>query len=260
MLGVTLTSTFYSLRLLRLAFISVESEYRFFQQLSVKDNFDNIINFAKEILESNVSKDAKQHPIFDVIRILDRGLQTDYMKYLLYIDGDEDNSVPNLSWSSVGFEERVCISNSQGKYLKINDLKKEVKCKKKINLSTDLILPWPWHKDRLIRALIDIGEGRKKKKWKQDFNNHFVEVWLPIGIAWVNGGNHSITMGIVQGGEMEPEYYYDISEVYKYVYCDGENFIRTEDNKVIAKVTNIEFAAIFEIGRLLVEKGLSFID
>ncbi|AVK51271.1 hypothetical protein AXY43_26465 [Clostridium sp. MF28] len=229
-------------------------------KLSSKYNFDNIINFAKEILESNVSKDAKQHPIFDVIRILGRGLQTDYMKYLLYIDGDEDNSVHGLSWSSVGFQERACISNNQGKYLNIHDLKEEVKCKKKINLSTDLILPWPWHKDRLIRALIDIGEGRKKKKWKQDFNNHFVEVWLPMGIAWVNGGNHSITMGIVQGGELEPEYYYDISDVYKYVYCDGENFIRTEDNKVIAKVTNVEFAAIFEIGRLLVEKGLSFID
>lgn len=148
------------------------------------------------------------------------------MKYLLYIDGDEDNSVPNLSWSSVGFEERSYISKNQSKYLKIHDLKKEVKCKKKINLSTDLILLWPWHKDRLIIALIDIGEGRKKKKWKQDFNNHFVEVWLPMGIAWVN----------------------------------GENFIRTEDNKVIAKVTNVEFAAIFEIGRLLTEKGLSFID
>lgn len=57
-----------------------------------------------------VSKDTKQHPIFDVIRILGRGLQMDYIKYLLYIDGDEDNNVPNLSWSSVGFDERSCIS------------------------------------------------------------------------------------------------------------------------------------------------------
>ncbi|NRT77849.1 hypothetical protein BJV41_002331 [Clostridium beijerinckii] len=59
---------------------------------------------------------------------------------------------------------------------------------------------------------------------------------------------------------MEAEYYYDISEVYKYVYWDGENFIMTEDNKVISKVNNVEFATIFEIGRFLAEKGLSFID
>lgn len=240
--------------------MKTENRFESLSELSSKEKFDNIIKFAKEILESNVSKDAKQHPIFDVIRILGRGLQTDYMKYLFYIEGDEDNNVPDLNWSSVGFDERIWISNNHSKYLKVHDFKREVKCKKKINLSTDLVLPWPWHKRRLIRNLIDIGEGRKKNKWKQDFNNHFVELWLPMGIAWVNNGNHSITMGIVQGGELEPKHYYDISEVYKYVYCDGENFIRTEDNKAIAKVTNVEFAAIFEVGRLLVEKGLSFID
>lgn len=39
--------------------------------------------------------------------------------------------------------------------------------------------------------------------------------------------------------------------------CDGLNYLRTEDNSVINEVSNLEFAVIFEIGRLMVEEGVS---
>lgn len=210
-------------------------------------------------MQKKIDHNVKEHPIFDVVRILGRSLQSEYMEYLLYTKDEENNLVPNLDWSSLGFDPYVRLSNNYPENITLDNIIKQVKSSKKIILNKDLILPWPWRKSKFVRSLFNIGEGRKFGKWKQDYNNHFVQVWLPMGIAWVVNGNHSICMGIIQGGELEPEGYYDISEVYKYVDCDGVNYIKKEDNSVISEVKNVEFAAIFEIGRLLNEKGLSFI-
>lgn len=235
-------------------------------KLSNEEKFNNILKFANEILEENKAVKGSEHPIFDYIRILGRGLQSDYMKYLFYYDceGGEHN-VPNLEWSTIGFDNRSNFVGANNDIVKFYDLKKEIKSNKKLNLSKDLVLPWPWNRGRLIGIISNIGKDRDWGPWKQDYKNHYVEVWLPLGVAWVNGGNHSIAMGIIQGGQLQPEYYYDISEVYKHIRCDGNNFIRTKINSIIrdeivCPVTNVDFAAIFEIGRLLVQRGISFID
>lgn len=73
-------------------------------------------------------------------------------------------------------------------------------------------------------------------------------------VAWVYGGNHSITAGIVRGeGEIETPLVYDFSALYKHVKCDGRRFERKHDSKVLSRVKSVEWAGIFEIGRLLVE-------
>lgn len=234
--------------------------------LSNEEKFNNILKFARKILDDNVVSKSDEHPIFDFIRILGRGLQSDYMKYVFYYDCDgKEHNVPMLEYSLVGFNLNEVFIDDSDNIVKFYDLKKEVKSNKKVNLSTDLVLPWPWNRNRLFNTITKIGRNRAWGVWKQDYRNHYVEVWLPMGIAWVRRGNHSITMGIIQGGKLEPEYYYDISKVYKYIKCDGKNFIRVKtnsiiDNEIIAPVTNIDFAAIFEIGRLLVERGISFSD
>ena len=64
-------------------------------------------------------------------------------------------------------------------------------------------------------------QKKKKKFWKQDHNNK-IEYWLPFGIGFVHGGNHSITNGIVNGtGKINNYTTYDISDIYKYIICDG---------------------------------------
>ena len=81
-----------------------------------------------------------------------------------------------------------------------------------------------------------------------------------MGIAWVYGGNHSISVGIIQGkGSIKPKAVYDISDVYNYVHCDGINYYRKEDGFIISSVKNAEIAAIFEIGRLMEENSISFL-
>lgn len=235
------------------------------KNLSNEIKFKNLMNFAIEILDNDKITKGSDHPIFDFIRILGRGLQSDYMKYVFYYNcyGGEQH-VPALSSSVIGLDQRTRVIGEEDEIISLYKLKKEIISDKKINLSTDLIIPSPWNKDRLVNAINRIGNRRQWGKWKQDYNNHFVELWLPIGIAWVNNGNHSITMGILQGEELKPKHYFDISEMYKYIKCDGKNFIRMKTNfiiedQIIAPVSNVDFAAIFEIGRLLLERGISFI-
>ena len=50
------------------------------------------------------------------------------------------------------------------------------------------------------------------------------------------------------------------SKVYKYIKCDGESFIDINSGRSLCKVKSPEFAAIFEIGRMMVDNNISFID
>lgn len=228
--------------------------------LTDKEKFDYIISFAEEIINTPVAKNVKQHPILDFIRIIGRRVQSDYMGYLLY-SGKSINELRDLAPREVLFNIYDSILDENNNYVKISDLIK-IKYNNKpiINLSRDLVLPWPWHRNRIKDAILNIGEGRKFGKWKQDYDNHWLNVWIPMGIAWVGGGNHSITVGIVQGGELEPEYCSDISKLYKYIKCDGDNFIEIKSGRVISKVKSPEFAAIYEIGRMMVDKEISFVN
>jgi hypothetical protein len=82
---------------------------------------------------------------------------------------------------------------------------------------------------------------------------------LPLGIGWVHGGNHSLAVGIVSAkGIVKPEITYDISEVYKHVTCDGIVYKRKYDGTVIGPVTDLEMAAVFEIGRLMHKHRVMF--
>ena len=70
--------------------------------------------------------------------------------------------------------------------------------------------------------------------------------WL---CAW---GNHSITAGILAGeGSLIPEHVYDMSWMFELVRTDGNNWF-VEGPKAEA-VKSGRSAAVFEIGRLLVE-------
>ena len=78
-----------------------------------------------------------------------------------------------------------------------------------------------------------------------------------MGIVWVHGGNHSIAAGIVQvSGELIPEAAENISPVHEFVRCDGLHFVRQFDGRVLAPVTRFEWAAIFEVGRVMARLGV----
>lgn len=226
-----------------------------------KEDFDSIMEFSKSVLEqtrklekeNGTLNEGAEHPLVDVVRLVGRKIQTEYLTNLLY--KKYESELPSLLPEEVFFDPRSMLS-LDGKQFEdiINELKEE----KTISLNRDLILPWSWRTSRLVNCIAGIGEGRANESWRQD-HNHRVDLWLPMGIAWVYGGNHSISTGIIQGkGSITPEVVCDISPVYDYVHCDGVNYYRKEDGLIISQVKNIEIAAIFEIGRLMKENSISY--
>jgi hypothetical protein len=225
------------------------------KNLTKKQQFQNILDFAEDVItrvDINKLKDEK-HPIFEVIHILGRKIHSDYMVRLLSVEDESDLE----SLLAPHIFERNTIITSDGKTY--SDLIKNVNHTKIANLANDTIIPWPWKKSRLSYSILNIGQNRKWGPWKEDKLNHYLVLWLPIGLYWVHGGNHSLSVGIIQGnGSVATDTVYDISEIYNHVACDGTHFIRTFDNVIIGKVENIEIAAIFEIGRLMTKHNISY--
>ncbi len=230
--------------------------------IEIKNNFDSIMRFSRSVLDEakdfKKSKDSlneeTEHPLIDVVRLIGRQLQSQYLTNLLYQRDEE--LIPNLFPEVVLFDPSARITKEGTNF---EDVMREIKTEKVISLNRDLVLTWSWKKSRLVTCIALIGQGKKRGQWLQDYNNHYVDLWLPMGIVWVYGGNHSISAGIIQGkGEIIPRYVYDISDVYDYVYCDGVNYYRNEDGSIISPVINAEFAAIFEIGRIMTENSISY--
>lgn len=211
--------------------------------------------FKNSVSDNNVNmSEMKYHPIIDVIRVLGKNLQSKYLTHLLF--SENVNRLPNIESWEVMFDIREPLTKDRKFF---SDLKIELEIEKEIHLCKDVILPWPWARSRLIKSITRTGKGRARGPWKQDFSNHSTELWLPFGITWVNGGNHSIAAGIIQGeGVIKPDYIFDISQVYEHIFCDGLYYRRISDNSIISVAQNIEFAAIFEIGRIMVQNSISF--
>ncbi|WP_156497351.1 DUF6710 family protein [Paenibacillus jamilae] len=217
-----------------------------------KQLFDNMIEAVKDTISQNdeLEQSPLRHPIYDLIKMIGLRIQAKYLTNKLY---DPSHSrLPDITFNEVFFkkpiEDRCYINN----YLK--QLPNE---SYSVSLKDDLVLPWPWNYDRLIGSLVSIGEDRHWGDWKMDDLNHNVELWLPMRIVFIIGGNHSITAGIVQGiGTLKPNYVFDMSPIYDHVYTDGVYYYRKDDNSKLEKVNEIEFAVLFEVGRIMIEKGL----
>ncbi|WP_017187242.1 DUF6710 family protein [Alkalibacillus haloalkaliphilus] len=226
------------------------------------EKFNRILRFSEGVFSESKNgsntyvinnNKGNEHPILDVIKLVGKNLQSQYLTNLLTVE--DESELPPLLPSTVFFDQSE-ILNSKGDTT-INMLK-EVSSKS-VDLKKDLVLPWPWKKERLIASISNLGTNRDWGGWQQDYNNHHLEVWLPMGVAWVRGGNHSITVGILQGeGTIIPDVTYDFREVYKYVYTDGKYYYRSEDDSKICKVKNVEFAAMFEVGRMMVEQSITY--
>ena len=122
------------------------------------------------------------------------------------------------------------------------------------DLSTDLVLPWPWKQHRLDRALSGIGPDRRWGPWEYDHGNHAILAIMPLHIGFVVGGNHSIATGIITGrGRLPARSCVDLTEIYSLVTCDGRYYRLKATGRRFSKVRNPVFAAIFEIGRMMVE-------
>jgi hypothetical protein len=137
----------------------------------------------------------------------------------------------------------------------------------KLLLGRDTVLPWPWSECRYESALATIGSEKEipgcddyfqpfQGPWVQDAN-HVVELWLPWGIGFVSGGNHSIAAGILSGeGEIKPSSVYDMSYLFEEIRYDGRGFVDIRSGKQLGPAKSWRIGAAFEVGRMMVEHGI----
>jgi|EndMetStandDraft_2_1072991.scaffolds.fasta_scaffold10680_6 hypothetical protein len=223
------------------------------QEIKHKQAEHQLARLQKILFIAEQICDENPEALRSYIYLLGRKLQSDFM--LRAVSLLDENSMPDLVPKEVWFNEHGPLTETgEGMYRLIQ----EVEASQTMHLQRDLVLPWPWNISRVISALTNIGEVRASNAWKQDTSNHRVTVWLPLGIGWIYGGNHSTMAGIVQGaGQLEASTVYDMSALFKLVRFDGTNFIRTHDGAVISTPVDFEFACIFEVGRLMHKRGIN---
>lgn len=212
-----------------------------------REEFASIMEIARIIAK----RDPKALPA--LIKLIGRSSQARVMNKVLRHDQDVEDCE---------YEERQALFDPSAPITpdgrSLQDLKRKVPAPRPLKLGIDLVFPWPWEQGRIINSLCELRPGGVGGEWRQDWN-HGVMLWLPLGVGWVFGGNHSITAGIIHAqGEVTPEETYDISRVYKHVICDGVEYRRIHDNARIGLVPDLEMAAIFEIGRLIKKHRVVF--
>ena len=187
----------------------------------------------------------------DLIRAIIRPLQSDYLLGVAEMGTDP---FPNIdAWCFFGKAVREHLFTDDGMRFLANKLNNK---NYRLNLAYDPILPWAWKDDRYISAIATIGKRKKTgASWEQD-SNHCVELWLPWGIGFVCGGNHSITAGILAAeGTLIPDSVYDMGFLFNDISCDGAYYLDRHTGKKLEKINDYRRAAIFEIGRIMQNHG-----
>ncbi len=199
--------------------------------------FDNIMKMAHDVAERNPAA------LHDLVNMLLRPRQAEALVGV--VESAEHQAPAGISAWKFFFDDR-----------RVNPLSYHIWEKVEpegftVNLAKDAVFPGPWHRQRIVGTLVSIGAGKPLGKWTQD-GNHQVMLWLPWGISFVAGGNHSIAAGIIGGeGIVVPGEVLDMSELLNMVTCDGRNYRETESQQIIAAVEDERIAAVFEIGRLM---------
>jgi hypothetical protein len=227
--------------------------------------FNNICWIAKEI----ASKNPLGLP--DLVKSILRPIQ--YQNMYSVVEKNEYQAVPAISQHNFFMPDQLerlslfCgdLFSAEGEAINLDRFR--------LRLGRDLVLPPPWNKKSFVSALAGIGSSKipyqddcEKKAaarwvsagaWRAD-SNHVISLWLPWGIGFVFGGNHSITAGILAGeGEICPTEIINFGRVLDHVRCDGKGYFRVADDQKIADVEDARHAAIFEIGRLMRDHGVS---
>lgn len=220
-----------------------------------QNEFKKVMNFAAAVINKTSEYNSKysEHPIYDVIRILAKNIQYSCMRDLIKKGGSTQ-----IDYYDIFFDDIVI----DGKKTWIYDIISKVeKNNYKLNLRKDIVIPNPWNYERLINNISTIGKDRYNGPWNYHRTNHNTILWLPLGVTFVDGGNHSISVGLIQGeGVLEPHAVYDISKLYDYIYCDGRYFRYINTHEILQEVKDIDFACIYEIGRLIIKNRITFSD
>lgn len=227
------------------------------QRLDTEAGFKQLLKTARRIAEIN------PRGLSDLVRAILRPLQSEYLLGVAERGQDAFENIESMWFFGEAIRDRLFSADGmswRGESLPSQSFL--------IKLASHIVLPWPWSMNSYVSAIATIGSGKTSHNrqeasrrclresqgaWVQD-DNHRIELWLPWGIGFVNGGNHSITAGVLAGeGEVIPDKVYDMSFLLDDLHCDGRFFYDTNTGLVASAVKDARRAAVFEIGRMMRE-------
>lgn len=197
----------------------------------------------------NIEMDDPQE-LKRLIRMLGKRRQGEILEAIFVYDGGSLPPLPPfMEWFNQWRQEAPSYIALTPDGRTSKDLRRIIRRPRRVSFKTDLVLPAPCNMSLMLQR-IENQEPNFSKGWSK----RMVLVSEPLGMVLVDYSDAESLIGIIdQEGEVEVDSFHDYSELYQYVHCDGENFIRTWDGHVIAPVFDVEFAAIFEIGRILLK-------
>ena len=242
------------------------------EKTTEQKKLDNVIGFAKNAFHLSVTRfnDTNHNKIYDFIRMLADKINYEYVQKTITGEPNyhgldfKDLFIPVNHELNLAYDLSNQIFNDIHFYHTAENFE--------IELGKDPVLSFPWVYDRLIDAVKNFATD--ENPWIEKTNNHEVTVMLPVGITWIQNGIHSafsgcmsrqgkigVTSQAIQSGRHT---IINLAPLYEYIKFDGENYIFTgygeeeQLHEVIGKAPNFELGCIFEIGRLLHEKGVTF--
>lgn len=123
-----------------------------------------------------------------------------------------------------------------------------------LDLASDIVIPNPWHPNRIVKNLGSIGESLCRGTFKQT-NNHSVDYCWLLCVGVVTGGNHSIAQAIIRGqGKLQSECLVDLSLAINSARFTGSKwFDISNGEEIYLQSVGIELGWSWEIGRLLLK-------
>ncbi|RII35265.1 hypothetical protein D2A34_08645 [Clostridium chromiireducens] len=120
-----------------------------------------------------------------------------------------------------------------------------------ISLDNDMAIPIAGDRKRFAKRLAKDTRGNRSSFF-YNHNDYKAHLFLPINIAIIYYGNHSLLAGILKKeGKIKSDYVFDMGNKYDEIKFDGTYYREIKTNEIIYRVKNFELGVIFEIGRML---------
>ena len=218
----------------------------------MKRQLDNILFIAQDIINKSKTSGDLLHPIFRYINEIGSSVRQRLLMQLL-----TGQKVANSDELFIDLGRDIKDENNEYIYDSITIEDNE---KMSISLKDNLVIPVAWNMGRFVDNITEIGTDCGNPFEFQE-SNHWSTLFLPIGITVVHNGNHSILSGIIkQEGIIYPTEKVDLAPLYEKIIFDGMYYRDIENGQAIQEIKNFELGAIYEIGRLLIKSGITFLD
>jgi len=242
---------------------------RFFQKKSARKEepseheinakrLETLLSYSIGIMDSD--RAYHKTDIFSLIKLLTENMTLNSVMDLLTTD--KNPKYPYISHFFIHLNPEADEKHKLSSCLLPHYYKDEYSFEDQIHLATDPVLTFPWVHGRLVDSLTSIGSP--DEPWEEDRENHRVALILPVGVSFFYNGLHSSFAGMLkrEGAiKFSKDCYHqilDISPLFELLRFDGTTYIIKETGEIAGKAMSFEFGCIFEIGRLLNERGICF--